>query len=464
MLYKIEKRPGELILEDNLLEFIEAFNMRATTFKEYDSYYEGKNVEILARNIVDRKGQASGVPDNKIPVSYARKIVQTVVGYEFKPGSLTYNIEDEQAKEEVNDIFSKNNEPIKNAKIGRYMSSHGVAYELHYLSNRDVPAQEMGETVQPRFTVIDPAEIFIIYNYAIEPEKIAAVRVRNQGKMVFVDVYYPQVIIHYEMRRDKQNQKKKLVKISEEINFYGQVPVIEYHNNDDNIGDWQPAKKLIDANDVLMSDSMNEFERFAWAYLLISGMSLENEDAQKIKHRRIFDQLDSGDAVKFLTKDINKEFIQFMTDWTTKEIHKQTFIPDIEALQFGSAASGVTLEKFIYMIEFVASPKEAYFKEGIMERFELLNAIKTEGNKIELTENDIVMIRNTPQSDKENGEVFNMYHGKISTETLIKEFAPFVDNVEEEMERIEEEKDSQINFLETETEEEEQEETEEIEG
>ena len=80
------------------------------------------------------------------------------------------------------------------------------------------------------------------------------------------------------------------------------------------MGDFEAVQPLIDAYDVLMSDSMNEFDRFAWAYLVLKGFQLSKNDVEDIKFKRVFQNLDEKSAIEFLTKEIPTEFVKHMGD------------------------------------------------------------------------------------------------------------------------------------------------------
>ena len=55
-------------------------------------YYTAWNPKILDRDLPEDSG-----PDNRLPVSYARRIINLVDGYMYKPGLVTYTFEDDNA-------------------------------------------------------------------------------------------------------------------------------------------------------------------------------------------------------------------------------------------------------------------------------------------------------------------------------------------------------------------------------
>ena len=384
-------------------------------------YYTAWNPKILDRDLPEDSG-----PDNRLPVSYARRIINLVDGYMYKPGLVTYTFEDDNAyKDAMLEVFDNNKEPLKTEQMGKQTSTQGVGYEYHYI----------GEGGEPRFVKFEAPEVIPIWDKAIEPNLLAFIRYTVRDKDT-LDVMYVNGVEITEYTKQGANLS---VSVAPVRHFYGQVPLVVFRNNEEMLGDFEPVVPLIDAYDVLMSDSMNEFDRFAWAYLLLKGMDLSQENAEQVKRLRAFTNLDEVGDVAFLTKTIDTEFIKFMSDLIRSEIHRQSGIPNLEDYD-GAGASGKTLTKFIYLMELFTDPKESYFTDGLMKRIELISAILaikgTSGDEV-----GVVMNRNTPDNSLEQAEIFNKYVGHVSHKTLLENFADFVDDPEAELETLEAEGD-----------------------
>lgn len=398
-------------------------------FQDQECYYAGENPAIFGRSSPKTKD----VPDNRIPISYGRKIIKTISGYMFKPGLITYDIENTADKDNLNELYMLNDEPILNNKLGTYMSINGITFELHYFKDNNA-------NLEYRMTMVKAADGIPIYNYDIDPVMMAFIRIYMIGDEQLFEVYYPMEIVTYKFNANKND----LEVIDSNVNVFKQVPIVIYENGINQLSDICPIKELIDANDVLASDSMNEFDRFAFAYLKLVGQGLTEDDAEEIKRKRIFEHLENKDAVGFLTKDIPTEFITLMKGWIKSEIHAQSMIPDVSELNFTGGASGVAISKFIYLLEYIAGDKEAYFKEGVSNRLNLVNLFRPiqdpEGIRM-------VFTRNVPASAVENAKNYTLYFGKgITTPTLISEFAPFVDDPDAEYEAFKEEAESVKDF------------------
>jgi SPP1 family phage portal protein len=295
--------------------------------------------------------------------------------------------------------------------------------------------------------MVKPESVIPIYNYDIEPQLGAVIRFYKQDNKIIIIVYYSDLKYTYEKNENNKQKKSGLKLIKEpEINLYKQPPFVIYENNEEMIGEINPIKKLISAYDILASDSMNEFDRFAWAYLLMTDQ-ISIEDAKQIKTKRIFENLDSTDAIKFLTKDIPHEYIKFMREWIKSEIHEQSHVPDFANIRTGgnNELSGVALDRLLYDFEFIAATKEVYFKKGLYDRFKMIDKIINVSDSSFISNDiEIEMKRNKPGDKKTDAEIYNLYYQKgITEETLMQYFATFVEDPEKEIEKFKKENEEE---------------------
>lgn len=404
---------------------------RYQQFIENNDYFKGQNTSILRR----KTPSESGAPDNRIPVPYGRRIINLVSGYMYKPGLVSYASVDEKYFDVLTNVFDANSEPIKTEQMGKQTSIQGIGYEFHYVQG-DREGNEFRAT--PRFIKLPAAEVVPIYDYAVEPNLWSFVRIVTRGDKDIAWIYYKNIWEQFDREKDGG---KNFVQIGTGRHYYGEVPLVVYQNNEEEIGDFEPVQHLIDAYDVLVSDSMNEFDRFAYAYLVMKGLGLSPEAAAELKKTRTFENLDQEDSIEFLTKDMATEYVKFMTDLIRDEIHRQSGIPNLEDYD-AAGASGATMTKFIYLMELFTDPKESYFKQGLSKRIELIDRVlrySVDPGRVE-----IIMSRNTPDASKEQAEIFNLYSGHVSEETLLNNFADFVEDAAEEIEKLTAEKELNV--------------------
>lgn len=380
-------------------------------------YYRAKNKGILTKPDSDPNN-----PNNKIPVPYGRKIVTTFTGYAYRPGYITYKADDQAHAgylEQLQATLDLSDEPIKTERAGRNTAIYGYAYELLYIDGVDTDNPVLPLRAEPRFFSVDPAELMLFYDYAPEPAKQLAVRYyRITDDLYKVEQYTRTMVLLYDRKRLKDQGVAKWVYTltGEKYNFFEAVPVVAYYFSDDRLGLIEPVLPLCDAYDVLVSGGMDEFERFANAYLLMVNMGLVSPELKKepgafsralqfLRKFRVFEHLPDKDAVSFLTKDIPTGYLEYMSKQLKQDIHDQSHVPDFRELATGTL-SGAAIKRMLFDFENVASSAEADFNLGLYERIRLINTIYAKTGRIADPERSVIIShkRNLPDDLTESAE------------------------------------------------------------
>jgi len=425
--------------EDDILKALEEYEKK--TIPKLDKlwrYYKADNPKI-----VDRESPDKNNPDNKTVVSYGRKLVNTFQGYAYRPGYITYKSENEKYIDELHLTFRKNNERVKTSRVGRDTGVYGVAYERLYLeAERDAllsaDGAVMGDKTEVRFVNVDPRQMIVYYDYAPEPRKVLAIYFfRVDDDHYKVEAMYPNQRVFYDRDKSGGQQGWKLTETKTETNNFGEVPVVDYFMGDERIGIIEPVVSLIDDFDLLTSDSMNEFDRFSNAYLLLKGFTLTSQAQResgsfssalaKLKRRRIFENLKDTDDAKFLLKDTPTAFIVFLADLVREEIHKQSHVPDFMSEKLGGDISGVAVARLMFDFENLVSSAEGDFDIALMERIRLITLIYDKANRGTNGEPADVSIshkRNVPQNVKEFAEIADIMKRAGFSAELIAEMMP----------------------------------------
>ena len=418
---------------------------RLPVLSKMADYYDGKNPTILHKPKTD--------PDNRTPFPYGRKIVNTFTGYGYRPGYITYRSEDEQYLALLDDIFRQNNETVKTERGGRNTATFGVSYELHYIYGM---TDGLTTNIIPKFFTVDPRNMILLYDRQPEPdEKFAIYYTKIEDGVYNVEYYTDEAVTVYTRKNNNSGKWEYTIK-SEAKNFYGKVPVTPYYMNDRSIGLIEPVAPIIDDYDIIVSDSMIEFQRFANAYLRIVGMSIGDPTGDnpkllrkilaKIKASRTFDSLKNKDDVTFLTKDIPKDFIEYMTKLLKDQIHEQSHVPDFTSDKFSGALSGAAIERMLFDFENIVSSAQADFDLGLYDRISHITGIMQKigapvGDPLEVIINHR---RNIPIDEKDAAEVaVALRNTGISMESVVENMPrEVIPAVEVEMERQQAERDS----------------------
>jgi len=418
-------------------------NTDLSKFSENNSYFTGNNPTILTKDDPDD----STYPNNKVPIPYGRKIALTTKNYMFsKP--VQYVAQDQAYTEKLKSIFSINSNQVKVNSIGEDLVVYGVAYKMFYFGEND------GKN--PRYAKIDGDEIIPVYSYDIEPKLIAAIRfyvikdVLDSSKTkTIIEVYYKLMQDKYIVNGETINDHTMLTP-EEKTHGYYDVPLVVYGDRYQ-IGVFDTVKKIIDGIDSITSTDLNEIEKFELAYLILKGQKLDPSDVDKIKETRVF-EIDELASLEYLTKQIDNDFNGSILDFLVSQVHKQSGVPDFDAKEF-AAESGVALLYKLMGFENLASSYENLFQRGEADSIDVINAVMFnladyerasfyEKNKtLEVT---VSMSRNLPEDILNNIAIAKgMKDLGISMETVL-DYVSVVDDVEEELARIDADKEKNM--------------------
>lgn len=390
-------------------------------------YYEAKN-DILMRVQMDETK-----PNNRIANAYAGYITDTLVGY-FVGEPITYNCKEDAVLTAIQNIFEYNDEADENTELAKNASIYGVAYEELYFD----------EEGKLRFNVLPTEECIPIYDTTIENNLLYFIRyymdydITTDTRFYWIEVINEDSIVRY-----KSNEMlSSLTDRDEEAHYFKMVPIAIYKNNEEQLGDFERVLTLIDAYDKLESDTLNDFEYFTDAYLALYGFTAEPEDVKKMKENRVL-LMDEGTSAEWLIKNSDGTSTENTKNRIDKDIHKFSFCPNLSDENFASNASGVAIKFKTMGTENLVSIKERKFKKGLQQRLELISMVDAMlGAGFDWRTVDIVFSRNLPANDSDAADMISKLEGIVSDETLLSQLS-FVDNIQEELERVKKQRDEE---------------------
>ena len=408
-----------------VLELIELHRGFMTRYNLLMEYFKGIHA-ISSRVMEDSK------PNNRPVDNFAEYITKVKTGY-FMGTPVTYDMKDQKLMEMLKDVLDYNDEQDNNSELAKLSSIFGHAFELHWV-DKD------GEL---RFKYVPPTEMFMIYDRDVEQTPLGAVRYYtvdlDEGKMTFAEVYTATETIYYEGINDKLNETKRV------LHPFKDIPVVEFKNNDERIGDFENVVTLIDAYEVVMADAINEVQYFNDAYLVVKNLlATDKEDIVDMKNNRII-SLDENGTAEWLVKNINDGHVQNVLDRIQADIHRFSNTPNLTDESFSGNLSGVAIKFKLWGLEQDAVNKERKFKKGLQRRFELIaNALNRKmPNAFDWREVKVKFKRNIPTNVLEQSQIVANVNGVVSKKTLLS-ILPFVENINEELEAVEKEEQEQI--------------------
>lgn len=377
---------------------------------------------------------------DNIIINHCKYITDTITAYVFsKP--IQYN--------NISKNFAENmvliDEDSHNYELGKQVSIFGNSHELIYID----------EDNTIRLAVLSPINCFVVYNSAIIPKPIAAIYFNQEFNIDGEPSGYS--VLVYSTDNIYQLQGKELDKLAVvniEPHYFKQVPVIEYKNNEENIGDFRDVVGLVKAYEQLQSNRCTDKQQFVDRLLVLTNTSLgdtqeEFERSKKIlKEGGILELVGEGNnvAAQFISQSFNENEVEVLRKSIENDIFRMARIPNLADENFGNTASGISLKYKLFGTETLAGTKERYFKKGLRERINIINNIYNLKNTgMNLSDIDIIMERNMPIGLDERLTELQGTEGLLSLETRLSRYDSELDVVEE-VRRLNKEKQDNFNM------------------
>lgn len=156
--------------------------------------------------------------------------------------------------------------------------------------------------------------------------------------------------------------------------MFGGCPLQGIPNNEELTGDGEKVLSLIDAYDKSMSDSSNEIENFAQAYMVFENVNIDESTMAESQQSGAFKLWNGTGNSKlyYLTKDINDTFLQNYHDRLEDNIYRFSKTPNINDETFGNA-SGISLKFKLTELETKCGMLQAKMQAAGMYMFHLLS-------------------------------------------------------------------------------------------
>ncbi len=418
--FKFDKLDIQLVL-DKIQEHKSFMNR----YKRNYNYYKG-NHNILYRTIEDESK-----PNNKIVENLPEFVTSIRTGY-FSGEPIVFTSDDAELELKVQNILEYADFQDINNELDEISAIFGHSFLLLWID----------EDGQTRLSAENPFNNFIVYSNTLDKEPLMGVRYfeykAEDKDITDIFVYLPEEMVQYRVSGEKFSI------VDRQPNYFGQVPMIEFIENNERKGCFEDAISIVDAIESIVSSTINEIEYFDNAYLHLKNLSsTTNEDIQDMKNNRVILTEDDGE-VEFITKDINDTYIQNTLNRLTDDFHKLTKTPNLTDENFGSNTSGVSLKFKLFGLEKSMSKKETKWRKSLQKMLELIIArLNMLGGNYDYKDIRLVFTRALPTNQLEQAQMVSQLAGLVSNETLLTQL-DFIEKSKEEMARIEKEK--QTNF------------------
>lgn len=384
-----------------------------STYEKMYNYYIGKTD-------IDRNYAKTNRSNKIAHVPYIRKFISEHISYGLNnPITYTSNSDNFDCVKDIeyNVAIQKGS---LDSELYKNMLIFGESYELAYIYKDELRFR----TVTPLWGIPylnteDEVEMFL---YMYEKQL-------DDSKQIYIDCYADDAIYHFD---------SNFIKIAEPTPLYfGCVPVsIARLGNGTNETLYNDISNLVDNYESVLSDMINNSSDLRDAYLLLTGLELDEALAKDIATKGIIQIPDSDGKAEFLIKNIPSDFIKNLADTLEDKIYQISQSVNLnEALQ--SNTSGIAILSRVINLRNRIGLEQKSLKDAISNRLKLLFIYLKQAYSKNYNYRDIKisMTMSVPQDDTAMANAISQLTDKLSIETGLNQLS-FVQNGRAEFERM----------------------------
>ena len=415
------------INEQNVQDWIDKFlaNVQPQMI-ELDNYYEGKD-ELNKLRLDKRRA------DNNIHINLASMIVSDVVAYCFgKP--MTYDFVKGFAEEQyIRDLQYENDEEMENIAIAKDCSKYGLGYE--YIGVND--------NKEPFFKRLNPLNTFKVIDDTILANDVCIITYsimmpKNQQQYKKGYVYTKEFRIPFTYKSTLE-----FGAYEDNVEYPDTLPIVSYKNNDEMLGDYEPALELLSAYSKLISGAFDDVDEVSNAVLLFYNADLNEDDKKDLNKTRVIGMQGENCRAEYIYKKLDVNYVKWLEETLIKNILNISSVPDMTDITAYNK-SGAAIKYKVLSLENKRRLKNIYMEKGLRKRLEIISNYV--GKPFDITRNDVNLqfYSNLPTNmelDKEIMELVNA--GGKSLISALRQMES-VEDAEEEYRLIREEQKSRV--------------------
>ena len=365
-----------------------------------------KDCECLIRiflgehDILSRPAPNTSNINNKVVVNYAYPITREIVGYTFgNPFELIQKNTDKQGEvRKLADFLNYKDNYAIDISAALYASICGFGYQI------TVPSKDISKDNTPEVPLIvdtlDPRHTFVVQSTSIgNPQIMSCMEVVDaKGNTIKYVAFTNDKKFTYYPDEDE--------KLEIEDNPIGLDPITMIENSLLLTGDWEQAISVMNALNMLTSDSLNDVEGTIKALLVLLGTELDDPETtmKTIKEKRLLSlanggQNNGGLDAKFISPKLDGAEVKEIRDFLDQARNIITGIPDRQTAVGGDTGAAVINRNGWTDIEIVARLKELFFKKAkrkqVAVALRILQNLDLISKNVKVMDIDITLGRNT---------------------------------------------------------------------
>lgn len=414
-------RKDEEITEVLLMEFLDKHRaeVNGRLKKLHDAY-------LSDHDILHQAPKPAHKPDNRIVTNFVKYIVDTMNGF-FIGNPIKIVADDEAVSAFVEYLDQYNDQDNNNAELSKLCGEFGRGYEMYYTD----------ENAEICITYLSPMESFMIFDDSIIERPLYFVRRYTDRE----NIEYGSISNAYGVRYFQITGGFKWLDADWAPHYFDGVPATEFVENAERQGIAEPILSMANAYNKAISEKANDVDYFADAYMKVLGPKVEEEDVRHIRDNRIVNfegDLDKIPVVEFMGKPESDTTQENLLNRLERLIFQISMVANISDENFGTS-SGIAMKYKLQAMSNLFMNKKRKFQSGLNRRYKLLfSHPASKVPKDAWVQLHYQFTPNFPANLLEEAQIAAQMEGIVSSETQLKVLS-IVDNVQEELERIEEE-------------------------
>lgn len=349
---------------------------------------------------------------------------------------VTDSKEQTEALKDLTTLYRAIEEPAHNSRIEGDRGKFGYAYEF---------VMKKGDKIKLKRLL--PFKTSMVFSEDDEDEAVFAYnfydRLNEKGDVVGIKmrVYTPHIVFEYDATRMGGLDGE----VISTPNPTGLIPIVMYANNDELMGDFEPAIPVFNAINKVYSSRLDNIDDIVEAFLVFvnteifeqrvddkGNVTYDNSKLKTMKENKAIEirgEQGLPADVKHVVNKLDQQNIQTVCDNLIRLAYTIMGVPDgVNSKSNGgsdSAEADNTREGF-KQFEQLLNDKERFFKKSLKQRIELIRKLnlldtKTKLGKLKVDEVDIRFIRSKNLNGQSDAQIIQILKqtGLFAPDTII---------------------------------------------
>ena len=308
---------------------------------------------------------------SRVLSNFCGYIVRSLKGYIVGNPPDYESAEGDAYAETIYDLFHKQNMEQVDSNIIQDMITYGRGFELVYRANDAAGT--------PRSTVINPRNGFVAFAGDVEEDSVFGAVLYTEPRDDGTTLYRLYLYTRYDVQVWESNSQDGPWDIVEgpTPHGFGRVPLIEYANNKEYMGDFENIIALQNVYNRTLLNRVADKDAFAKSILMVMGSVLGqtpeevDKSVETIKKGRVMHFDTDGSGASYLEKSMDETGVQVLQDQIKSDIHKFAMVPDLSDEQFANNSSGIAMAYKLFGTDQIVAEKALNFQKGFTRRCKL---------------------------------------------------------------------------------------------